>query len=45
MGKPGRGTGTSAVFPSKVIVSSYTDEDLATKQKEDPDISFVYEGP
>ena len=42
-GKPERDTGTSAVLPSKVILNSYTDEDLATKQKEDPDISFVYE--
>ena len=41
-GKPGRDTRTS-VLPSKVILSSYTDEDLAIKQKEDPDISFVYE--
>ena len=42
-GKPERDTGTSAVLPSKVILSSYTDEDLATKEKEDPDISCVYE--
>ena len=33
----------STNLPSKVILSSYADEDLANKQKEDPDISFVYE--
>ena len=35
--------GPSTFLPSKVILSSYADEDLANKQKEDPYISFVYE--
>ena len=33
----------STIPPSKVFLSSYTVEDLASKQREDPDISFVYE--
>ena len=33
----------STILPSKVILSSYKDEDLAVKQKGDPDISFVNE--
>ena len=35
--------GPSTILPSKVILSSHADEDLANKQKEDPDVSFVYE--
>ena len=31
------------VLPSKVFLSSFIDEDLAIKQKGDPDISFVYQ--
>ena len=31
------------VLPSKVILSSFIDEDLAINQKGDPDISFVYQ--
>ena len=34
---------STTISPTKVILSSYTNEDLAIKQKEDPDISFVYE--
>ena len=30
-GKPGRETGTSAVLPGRVVLSSYTDENLDTK--------------
>ena len=30
-------------WKSKVILSSYTADDLASKQRKDPDISFVYE--
>ena len=33
----------STILPSQEILSSFIDEDLAIKQKGDPDISFVYE--
>ena len=33
----------STILPSKVILSSFRDEDSAIKQKGDPDISFLYE--
>ena len=34
---------TLKVQPVKVILSNYTDNDLALRQKEDPDIEFIYE--
>ena len=42
-GQTGKTSGSSTVLPDKVILSNYTDTDLSMKQKEDPDIKFVYE--
>ena len=42
-GQTGRNSESSTVLPDKVILSNYTDTDLSMKQKEDPDIKFVYE--
>ena len=42
-GQTGRNSESSTVLPDKVILSIYTDKDLSMKQKEDPDIKFVYE--
>ena len=42
-GQTGRNSESSTVQPDKVILSNYTDTDLSMKQKEDPDIKFVYE--
>ena len=42
-GETRRDPETPAILPRKVILSNYTDENLASMQKEDPDISFLYE--
>ena len=42
-GQTERNSESSTVQPDKVILSNYTDTDLSMKQKEDPDIKFVYE--
>ena len=42
-GQAGRNSEGSAILPVKVILSNYTDNDLALRQKEDPDIEFIYE--
>ena len=42
-GETRRDPETPAVLPRKVILSNYSDKNLASMQKEDPDISFVYE--
>ena len=42
-GQTGRNSESSTVLPDKVILRNYTDTDLSIKQKEDPDIKFVYE--
>ena len=41
-GQTGRNSERSTVLPDKVILSNYTDTDLSMKQKEEPDIKFVY---
>ena len=41
-GQAGRNSEGSAILPVKVILSNYTDNDLALRQKEDPDIEFIY---
>ena len=42
-GQAGRNSEGSAILPVRVILSNYTDNDLALRQKEDPDIEFIYE--
>lgn len=42
-GMSGRNTDASAVLFDKVILSKFSDEEMASFQQKDPDISFVYE--
>lgn len=41
-GEAGSNAETQSIPPSKVILSNYTAEELESRQKGDPDISFVY---